>query len=165
MFSLAFEYLQVDGELVVTSSGDVMPSPGKTLRAVWHLGPFVWAVCQSLRVLAWLGVSSSLSGKVPSESSNGGVAAFIAVLCLECGCRHPLKTKGVFPCSQVHVFFHWKSAIQLRWGARVHSPVWIRRWNLDITHYLHLFTAEQLQICFFCLKPFSRYLIWAFIPY
>lgn len=45
---------------------------------------------------AWLRVPSSLSGKVATDSSSDGVAAFIAVPCLEWGCRDPFKTSGFF---------------------------------------------------------------------
>lgn len=45
---------------------------------------------------AWLGVPSSLSGKVASDPSSHGVAAFIAVPFLEWGCRDPFKTNGFF---------------------------------------------------------------------
>lgn len=47
-------------------------------------------------MLAWLGVASSLSSKTPSDSSSGGVAAFIAVPCLEWGCSDHFKTNGFF---------------------------------------------------------------------
>lgn len=43
---------------------------------------------------AWLGVPSNLSGKVPSDSSSGGVAAFIVMPSLQWGCRDPFKTNG-----------------------------------------------------------------------